>query len=71
MLVWCLVSVAIECTPNVPCFVDTAVKANMVSETSSHYIVDFSEYSRKMGYIGNYSNVVVEKNNCGSEKELK
>lgn len=71
MLVWCLVSVAMECVPKVPCFVDTAAKGKIISQTDNHYIVDFSDYSRKMGYIGNYNNVVVEKTNCGTEKELK
>lgn len=68
MILWCLISVAIELEPGIPMFVETAAKGTLVREVGESYVVDFSKYATEKKYIGTYTEVVVEKDACSKEK---
>ena len=61
-MVWCTL-VVILFGDNV----ETAVKGNIISETKTTYTLDFQEYAKKQKYEGNYSSVVVNKEECIEE----
>lgn len=63
IVVWCTLSVVIG-----GFFHETAAKGKVKQETGISYLVDFSDYAKKQGYEGDYSNYTVKKENCLEEK---
>lgn len=67
MLVWCTLIVTIF-IDGAPWKTETAVKGKVLSETKTQYTVDFSEYAQGKGYLGDYSDYVINKDNCIKDK---
>lgn len=68
MIVWCLMTVAINVS-GIPMFADTAVKGKRLNENPLMYKVDFSEYAKKQGYLGDWSEPrFVESDKCVEAK---
>ena len=46
-------------------FIDhTQVKGHIISEGEKHYYVDFSQEAKRLEYIGDYSGLIVYKDDC-------
>jgi hypothetical protein len=61
--------VVIDCG-GVNCMVDTAVKGKVLNKTSELYLVDFSDYAKKQGYIGDWSEPKpVDEEKCIEDKK--
>lgn len=71
MILWCTLHVFLVCgTGDTVCSVETAVKGKVVDESVMFkYKIDFSEYAKKQKYIGNYSEVTVDRDNCIKDKK--
>jgi hypothetical protein len=54
MVIWCYLIVSFECLKGAPCTSETAVRGLVIGHTPSTYLVDFSEYASKKGYLGNW-----------------
>lgn len=64
-------TVLIECFgPGQPlCSNETAVKGEVLSQTSKTYMIDASEYAKKQKYVGDWSIKLVDKDLCVPEKK--
>lgn len=72
VVVWCLITVTIECFgpgQNPVCINETAAKGTLVREVGDSYQVDFSEYAKSKNYVGDYTETVVSKDACTPEKK--
>lgn len=68
MTVWCSIFVLIHCVNfndnSARCLHETAAKGYVIGEMPTQYMVDFSEYAKKQGYVGDYSGKMINKDNC-------
>lgn len=67
MFVWCMLMISLtdDCTKTSCSIQETAVRGIVIQETTESYLIDFSEYAKKQGYIGNWSMLrTVSKNVC-------
>jgi hypothetical protein len=67
MIVWCMITVILGSGFNAE-KLETAAKGKILAETGKHYLVDFSEYATKRKYIGDYSNKLIDKDQCMESK---
>ena len=71
-IVWCMMNVVLDCGlgPNGGCMAETAVKGKVVTKNDNFYLVDFSEYAKKQGYIGTWSEPkLIDEEKCIEDKK--